>query len=127
MNPYDEEGIKFIRIDRVPVIENTKNNDVSDPQKMAIEMYGKEHQTMIAIEEMSELIKELSKDYRGNQNHDQIVEEMADVHICLEQLQMMFNISDKELDDMVEKKMQRNHERLVKELIKKWKQDDNIQ
>jgi hypothetical protein len=45
----------------------------------------------MAMEEMSELIKELSKNLRGNDNISAISEEMADVEIMLEQLKVIFS------------------------------------
>ena len=50
----------------------------------AIETFGPEHQQLVAIEEMSELQKELCKRYRGFENHEHIAEEIADVEIVLE-------------------------------------------
>lgn len=53
----------------------------------AIETFGDEAQTLKAIEEMSELIKELCK------GHDvmHIAEEIADVEIMCDQLKIIFN------------------------------------
>ena len=58
--------------------------------KAAVHTYGKDLQRMTAIEEMSELTKELSKYIRGRQNIGGICEEMADVEIMLEQLKIVF-------------------------------------
>ena len=77
-----------------------------------VERYGKDMQTIIAIEEMSELIKELSKQKRGRDNKNQIIEEMADVYICLEQLAIMNDIGYSELEDWVCKKIDRIENRL---------------
>lgn len=51
---------------------------------------GENHQITIAIEELSELIKELTKYLRNGDNEDHLSEEMADVYIMLEQLEMIF-------------------------------------
>lgn len=61
----------------------------------AITQYGPMLQTVVAIEEMSELTKELSKNIRGKDNVEAIAEEIADVRIMLAQLQIMFDCSDK--------------------------------
>lgn len=45
----------------------------------AIEHYGKECQTVVCMEECSELIKECSKMLRGIGNVHHLAEEMADV------------------------------------------------
>ena len=57
----------------------------------AIETYGKEHQCMVALEEMAELQKELCKNFRGRDNKLEIAEEIADVRIMLEQLTLIFD------------------------------------
>ena len=59
--------------------------------KSAIERYGNTSQLIIAMEEMAELTKELSKFLRGAHNEDAIAEEIADVRIMLEQLEIMFD------------------------------------
>ena len=87
----------------------------------AIETYGKQNQIMVAIEEMSELTKELSKNHRGNDNISAISEEIADVQITLAQLQMIFNNRD-EVGVFWRQKIQRLQKRLeekkAEELIK---------
>lgn len=52
----------------------------------AVRHFGAESQTMMAIEEMAELTKELCKHHRGKQNFYDIAEEIADVQIMLEQM-----------------------------------------
>ena len=59
--------------------------------KAAIARYGKTAQMVIAMEEMAELTKELSKVLRGAPNEDYIAEEIADVRIMLDQLEIMFD------------------------------------
>lgn len=60
----------------------------------AIDTYGRLNQTVIAFEEMGELTKELSKNFRGVSNRDAIAEEVADVIIMMEQLCMIYNIKE---------------------------------
>lgn len=57
----------------------------------AVNHYGETSRLILAIEEMSELTKELSKHIRGRNNIPAICEEMADVEIMLEQLKIVFN------------------------------------
>ena len=59
-------------------------------ESAAIKLYGEENQLIVAIEEMSELIKELTKHMRGQDNVESISEELADVSIMLEQIQIIF-------------------------------------
>jgi NTP pyrophosphatase (non-canonical NTP hydrolase) len=64
----------------------------------AIETFGKDNQCRIAIEEMSELTKEICKNFRGAPNVDHIAEEIADVKIMLMQLELIFDCTDKVID-----------------------------
>lgn len=59
--------------------------------KAAIARYGEKAQMIIAMEEMAELTKELSKFLRGAHNEGAIAEEIADVRIMLDQLEIMFD------------------------------------
>ena len=77
----------------------------------AIKTYGVDAQMKMAIEEMSELTKELCKNFRGKDNKEQIAEEIADVEIMVEQLKIMFGCSV-EVMRFKEWKMARLEERL---------------
>jgi NTP pyrophosphatase (non-canonical NTP hydrolase) len=72
--------------------------EIKEVQNAVIAKYGKEHQTFVAIEEMSELMKALTKNMRGEHNRQDIVEELADVYIVLDQIMVMHGI---DLDDVV--------------------------
>ena len=61
-----------------------------DTYAAAADLYGEPSQINMAMEEMSELTKELSKRVRGEDNIYAISEEMADVEIMLEQLKHIF-------------------------------------
>lgn len=63
--------------------------------RSAIARYGNTAQMIIAMEEMAELTKELSKFFRGAHNEDAIAEEIADVRIMLDQMQIMFDCAGK--------------------------------
>lgn len=62
--------------------------------RRAIETYGAQAQELMLLEEMSELQKEICKYRRGNDNRNQIAEEIADVEIMLEQMKMIFCCGD---------------------------------
>ena len=79
----------------------------------AIETYGKDMQLTVAIEELSELIKEICKNKRGADNRDNIIEEMADCYIMLEQLEIIFEISAEEINDTIVDKLNRLEKRLA--------------
>lgn len=57
----------------------------------AVYYFGKQHQRQKAIEELSELIKEVSKEQIGEGNIEHLAEEMADVEITMEQLKIMYD------------------------------------
>jgi hypothetical protein len=54
-----------------------------------IQKNGAKHQMTVAIEELAELTKELTKHIRDKGNVMRTCEEIADVEICLEQIKMM--------------------------------------
>lgn len=64
----------------------------SEIYRQAIEVWGEDMQLTVAIEEMAELTKEICKLRRGESNKAAIAEELADVTICLEQLQQIVGI-----------------------------------
>jgi hypothetical protein len=78
----------------------------------ALEHYGNGPQVDMAIEEMSELTKELLKDRRGKENRSDIAMEMTDVYIMLEQLKFIFGIDETELKVNAELKIQRLKNRI---------------
>lgn len=79
----------------------------------AIETYGKDMQLNVAIEELSELIKEICKNKRGSDNRENIIEEMADCYIMLEQLNIIFDIEYSEINRVIEEKLSRLEKRLA--------------
>ena len=58
----------------------------------AIKKFGYREQVIVAIEEMAELQKELTKWLRSKGKTAGLLEEMADVSIMLNQLQLIFGI-----------------------------------
>lgn len=78
----------------------------------AISTYGTNSQLDMAVEEMSELTKEICKRKRGKENRAEILEEIADVKIMLEQLKIIFCISDDDIERMVTSKLDRLRIRL---------------
>ena len=80
--------------------------------RQVIDIKGHKHQTIVAIEELSELQKELCKALRGRDNHKEILEETADVMICLLQIREMYNIREDELQKEINDKLRRLEERL---------------
>ena len=75
------EGLRF----------NLAEKDGGEICRRALEAFGAQAQVVIAIEEMSELTKELCKNGRGQENATHIAEEIADVQIMLRQMVMLFD------------------------------------
>ncbi len=73
----------------------------------ALEHWGADLQRTVAIEELSELTKELCKDARGIGKRDNIIEEMADVIVVLTTLQLIYDVADTELESNIQIKMKR--------------------
>ena len=66
-----------------------------DLYKRALRVWGKKVQMLQAIEEMSELIKEILKNVnRDKDNIDALIEETADVEIMLGQLKHCYGIQE---------------------------------
>lgn len=80
--------------------------------KDAIKFHGADEQTTVCMEECAELIQAISKEKRGKHDKQHLIEEIADVYICLEMLMEIYNISSKEIESMIERKQQREIERM---------------
>lgn len=76
--------------------------------------YGKNNQSTVCMEECAELIQAISKAKRGKINRDNMIEEIADVLICIEMLKQMYMISDEKINKWIEKKQAREAERMKK-------------
>lgn len=82
--------------------------------EQAINTYGEDMQLDVAIEELSELIKELCKYKRGEGSEMHIAEEMADVKIILEELEVIFKNKHR-VETWYENKIERLKARLTEE------------
>ena len=87
--------------------------------KKALEKNGKLRQSVIAMEECSELIKAISKMIRYSYDEDlnsvyrdNLIEEMADVYIILDELKMMYNILEFDIEEMIKRKIDREEGRI---------------
>lgn len=86
-----------------------------------IQKFGEDSQIDVAIEEMSELIKELIK-YKRSKIHfrerqaasrEHVVEEIGDVIFMIEYLKYIFSISDMDIQLIVSQKAKRTRERYL--------------
>jgi NTP pyrophosphatase (non-canonical NTP hydrolase) len=90
-----------------------------------LERYGIERQSLVAMEELAELQKAISKlvrnpeektkplEFKGLRNN--LIEEMADVLICMDQLIEFYKISQYEIQDIIQAKQERQAKRLEEE------------
>ena len=80
----------------------------------AIKQHGK-LQLVVAIEELSELQKEICKSLRGKANMEHISEEIADAEIMIEQLKLIYG-NEKQISMYREQKVRRLAMRLNMEV-----------
>lgn len=68
---------------------------MTDDEKMifrnAIQVFGRTAQCVVAIEELAELQKALTKFLRGKIDSENLAEEMADTGIMLDQITLIFD------------------------------------
>lgn len=83
---------------------------MNDGMKLIADHYGKEHQTVKAMEELAELIQALAKGDVEN-----IKEEVADVLVMIGQLQHLYGISEIEISRIMFRKITRQIERIDNE------------
>lgn len=68
-------------------------------------------QEVVWMEELAELQQAISKGLRGKGDRENVIEETSDVIICLTQLMIKYDISDWELQEMIDYKYNRNLKR----------------
>lgn len=90
-----------------------------------MDRYGIEKQSLVAMEELSELQKAISKlvrnpeektkplEFKGLKNN--LIEEMADVLICMDQLIEFYHIQRLEIQELIQAKQARQAKRLEEE------------
>lgn len=100
------------------------NIDIRD-QSEIVKHYGIRSQLGIAQEECAELIQAISKVQRHTVEYEDsvdfvndrrnVIEEMADVMVCMNQLQYIFLVSDEELSKNIDRKIARQISRMLTE------------
>lgn len=90
-----------------------------------MDRYGIEMQSLVAMEELSELQKAISKLVRNPKEkteplefkglRDNLIEEMADALICMDQLIEFYKIKHYEIQDAIQAKQERQAKRLEEE------------
>lgn len=74
----------------------------------SIKYYGEGMQSVVCMEELSKLSRAISKEIRGIGDRSNLVEEMADVIICLEILKQIFAVTNVEIEEWVKFKQERD-------------------
>lgn len=74
-----------------------------------IDYFGTDKQLVVAIEEMAELIQQLSKFIieHPNRSRKNIIEEYTDVLLMLAQVKIIFDIQDSEIENVQNLKLNR--------------------
>lgn len=72
--------------------------------KDSIVYYGKDVQSTVCMEEFAELIQAISKQKRGKSDKNHLAEEMADVLISIELLKEIYDVSNEQINEWVDKK-----------------------
>ena len=83
------------------------NKEIQTFIDIVVSKYGTNHQVTVAIEELSELQKELCKFIRKSGNLSNIAEEIADVQLMLWQMQTVFDVRQEEVERRVKYKIDR--------------------
>lgn len=79
----------------------------------AVDIFGETTQAYVCVEEMSELTKEILKNFnRGKDNKEEMLEEFVDVLITLRQLQIIMKFDNEKIKETMNKKLHRLEERL---------------
>ena len=104
------------------LIHHTFNKKIIDE---TMDRYGIERQSLVAMEELSELQKAISKLVRNPEEktkplefkglRQNLIEEMADVLICMDQLIEFYHIQRPEIQELIQAKQERQAKRLEEE------------
>lgn len=104
------------------LIHHTFNKQINNE---TMDRYGIERQSLVAMEELSELQKAISKlvrnpkektkplEFKGLRHN--LIEEMADVLICMDQLIDFYKIDRSEIQELIQAKQERQAKRLKEE------------
>ena len=77
--------------------------------------YGAENQKFKTIEALQELREAIVEEHLNIGTRDHIIEEVSDVYVMLEQLRYIYHISDEEILDIVDFKLDRQLKRIKNE------------
>lgn len=115
------ESCRGMRFDTTDCYEPSREFIIQETISDMLEKFGEDSQIDVAVEEMSELIKELIK-YKRSKIHsrekqaasrEHVVEEIGDVMFMMEYLKRIFNIDDEEIQQAVQEKAYRTKRRYI--------------
>lgn len=96
------------------------NDNYFDEKMKYIAMYyGLHNQTIKLGEEMGELFRAVSGYLDGRNGRESVEEELADVYIMLMQIRTLTNVNDVALCEIMNKKADRQIQRIAEERAKK--------
>jgi len=94
---------------------NTRENSRDHIVNTAVSVYGKRQTFVVAMEEMSELTKEICKVLRGSGITQDLCSEIADVEIMLTQLRYIIN-DDQRIESMKDQKLAKLYDYIRNEM-----------
>lgn len=114
---FYKEGLPGSSLDIVEtLLDGLKKERIYDIDKITIcdgiACNGEETQSIVCMEECAELTQAISKELRGKHDPEHLMEEMADVIICIEILKEIHHFSEQDINEWIQKKQQREKKRL---------------
>ena len=88
--------------------------EIRDMEESLISTYGIQNQTLVACEELGELIQALSKMLRGGYGTDHLIEEIADAEVMIDQIKIFYHIDEEKVVEQKLFKLKRQLERIRK-------------
>lgn len=114
LNAVSNELDEYVQKLSKPEFESLINPTDKEIYESLLHKFGDNNQIIVAIEELSELVKELCKYLRNARNEKNLTEEMADVEIMLEQLKLILD-NESDVAKVKDEKILRTKERYLKE------------
>lgn len=96
------------------------NADLCDILHCSIEKNGELYQKMVWCEELSELIKAITKESRyglNSETSNSLTEEISDVLVCIEEMLLFYSIFDIKIENTMKEKIERTKKRLFQDAV----------
>lgn len=97
--------------DRPALTEEERSNIIKD----SLDSCDDTTKYIVTMEELAELQKEISKFARGEGTFLDLIQEMADVYICLDYIKRILMILDSSVQKAIDVKLVQEQKRLAKE------------